>query len=41
MMRKPDHLARRVWDGIMGVLYVIIIVLLLKDSVPNLLSWLS
>ena len=38
-MRKPDHLAQRTWDGIMAVLYAIVIVLLLMKD--NVLSWLS
>lgn len=40
-MRRSDHLVQRAWDGIVAVLYAILIVLLLKDSVPHLLSWLS
>ena len=34
-------LEKRVWAGIQGVLCIIVIVLLLKDDVLNLLSWLS
>ena len=34
-------LEKRIWAGIHGVLYATVIVLLLKDGVLDLISWLS